>query len=184
MTMTMTLVTLIGMFMGIALVAVGGGNSVLPELHRQSVEHHGWLTGTQFLDVFAITRATPGPSMLICTVIGYKAGLPHGVAFAILCSVVATVSFFLPPFVLTHMVSRLYERFLHQKWHAAIQHGFEAVTIGMLFATSYILTRSADHSAVGWMLTGSSALLVAFTKVNPLVILAVGAVLGGFGLVG
>lgn len=179
-----TILILAGMFLTLSLLAVGGGNSILPALQRESVETHPWMTGSQFLDVFAITRATPGPSMLICSVVGYKAGLEYGVWFAILCSLVATACFFLPSFILTHSVSRLYERFLHTRWHEPIQQGFEAVTLGLLFAASFILAKSADHNAIGWVMTASSALLVAFTKVNPLLIMVVAGVLGGFGLVG
>lgn len=178
-----TIFTLAVLFLTLSLLAVGGGNSVLPELHQQSVKTNHWMTDSQFLDVFAITRATPGPSMLICSVVGYKAGLNYGVGFAIACSAVATFCFFLPSFILTHGVSRLYERFLKTRWHDPIQHGFEAVTLGLLFAASFILAESANHDAIGWIMTGTSALLVAFTKVNPILIMAVAGVLGYFGLV-
>src|SRR5687768_5338534 len=127
-----TILILAGMFLTLSLLAVGGGNSVLPELQRSSVHTHPWMSAEQFLDVFAITRATPGPSMLICSVVGYKAGLQYGVGFAVVCSLVATTCFFLPSFILTHSVSRLYERFLKTRWHEPIQQGFEAVTLGLL----------------------------------------------------
>lgn len=182
--MITTLLILAGMFLSLSLIAVGGGNSVLPELHRQSVSEYKWMDGSQFVDVFAITRATPGPSMLICSVIGYKAGLPYGTGFAVLAAVVATFCFFLPSFVLTHTVSRLYERFLHAKWHEPIQQGFEAVTLGLLFAASFILAKSADPKPIEWVMTFTSALLVTFTKVNPLLIMGVAGVLGWLGVLG
>ncbi len=122
--------------------------------------------------------------MLICTVIGYKAGLPYGVGFAIVCGFVATLSFLILPFVLTHTVSRLYGRFVQTKWHGPIQHGFAAIILGLLFASSAILARGADHTIRGWGLTGVSTLMVAFTKINPLAIMAVAGVMGWLGWVG
>src|SRR4029077_8115016 len=43
------------LFSSLSLLSIGGGNSVLPEMHRQSVGEYHWLTDNQFADVFAIS---------------------------------------------------------------------------------------------------------------------------------
>jgi chromate transporter len=55
-----------------SLLAIGGGNSVVPEIELQSVAYR-WLTEAQFADLFAIAQAAPGPSILIVTLVGYSA---------------------------------------------------------------------------------------------------------------
>jgi len=69
------------LFSSLSLVAVGGANVVVPEMHRQAVDIGHWMTDTEFASLYAIVRAAPGPNMLISTLIGWKAaglaGAPH-----------------------------------------------------------------------------------------------------------
>ena len=44
------LVTLAAFFAVTSLFAVGGGNSVIPEMHRYAVDIQHWLTDRQFAD--------------------------------------------------------------------------------------------------------------------------------------
>jgi chromate transporter len=73
-----TLLRILLLFSSLSLLSIGGGNTVLPEMHTKSVVDYHWLTDSQFADVFAISQAAPGPSILIVTLIGYKAGLSAG----------------------------------------------------------------------------------------------------------
>ena len=43
----------------------------VPEMHRLAVDVHGWMTDRQFADLFAIAQVTPGPNVIIVTLIGY-----------------------------------------------------------------------------------------------------------------
>src|SRR5260221_14738732 len=49
----------------LSLIAVGGAITVLPEMHRGVVEVHGWMSGAQFADLFALAQAAPGPNILV-----------------------------------------------------------------------------------------------------------------------
>ena len=71
-----TLLTLAGYFALMSLFAIGGANSAVPEMHRVAVEIEGWMTDRQFADMFALAQVTPGPNVIIVTLIGYHvAGL-------------------------------------------------------------------------------------------------------------
>ena len=63
-----TLLLLVAQFAGLSLVAVGGINAVLPEMHRQTVELAHLLTDRQFAELFAIAQAAPGPHMAMVAV--------------------------------------------------------------------------------------------------------------------
>ena len=74
---TNPLLALASTFALMSLFAVGGANSAIPEMHRVAVEVQHWLTDKQFADVYAISQLSPGPNVLIVTLIGYSvAGVP------------------------------------------------------------------------------------------------------------
>ena len=50
------------------------GLGVVPELERQVVRH-AWVTPQEFIDGYALSQLTPGPSMLVAVFVGYRA---HG----------------------------------------------------------------------------------------------------------
>jgi chromate transporter len=76
-----------------SLFAVGGANAAIPEMHRVAVDVQHWMTDKQFADVFAISQMSPGPNVLIVTLIGYTVA---GVAGAL----VATLPMCVPTAVL------------------------------------------------------------------------------------
>src|SRR5262249_32579435 len=70
------LFSLFGYFALLSLFAVGGANAAIPEMHRIAVEVMQWMTDRQFADSFAIAQVSPGPNIIIVTLIGYHvAGL-------------------------------------------------------------------------------------------------------------
>lgn len=81
------LLSLFGYFALLSLFAVGGANAAIPEMHRIAVEVMQWMTERQFADSFAIAQISPGPNIIIVTLIGYHvAGLAGAaVATAAMC---------------------------------------------------------------------------------------------------
>ena len=171
-----TTLSLAGIFAMLGLLAVGGGNGIFPEMHRQTVELHHWLTATQFTDLFAIARASPGPNILIVTLIGWHVG-------GLLGAFVATAALCGPSGLLAYGVARIWHQFRETRWRRAVQVGLAPVTVGLIFASSYVLSRAADHSVAAYAITGITALIALTTKLNPLwIFLAVG-IAGAAGLV-
>ena len=63
-------------FMLLSLISVGGMPSVLPELQRYVVDVKSWVTPEEFIQIFAVGQAAPGPNILIASLVGWKvAGL-------------------------------------------------------------------------------------------------------------
>jgi chromate transporter len=65
------LTTIAVQFAIMSFLALGGANAVAPEIHRLTVEVHGWIDDRQFADMFAISQAAPGPNVMIVTLIGF-----------------------------------------------------------------------------------------------------------------
>jgi chromate transporter len=171
-----TLGTLVRHFALLSLLAFGGANSVVPEMHRLAVDVHGWMSSPEFADLFAIAQAAPGPNMMIVTLVGLRAaGVPG--------AIVATAAMCLPSCLLTFAASRAMDRFAHSPWRAALQAGLAPVTVGLVLGTGWVLTRAADHSVAAYALTAGGAAWMLWARWNPMWLLALGAVLGLAGLV-
>ncbi|MFI4976403.1 MAG: chromate transporter [Caulobacterales bacterium] len=169
--------TLAAQFAILSLVAFGGANAVIPEIHRQSVDLHHWMTDRDFAALFAIAQAAPGPNFLISTLVGWKAGGVPG-------ALVATAAMCVPSCLLTFWVIKAWDRYRETPWRAAVGSGMAPVTVGFVFASAFVLVRAADH---GWRLalvTAASAGVAYFTKLNPLWCLAAAAALGVSGVLG
>lgn len=165
------LVTLAGYFAMLSLFAVGGANAAIPEMHRIAVEVMGWMTDKQFADSFAIAQMSPGPNVIIVTLIGYHvAGLAGaGVATAAMCG---------PTCVLAFFVSRVWDRFKDAPWRIAIQGGLVPVSLGLIGASAFVLASVADRNVYAVAITAVTALVGFATRLNPLWIFAAGGVLG------
>jgi len=170
------LIVLASHFALLSLFAIGGANAAIPEMYRIAVQVEGWLTDQQFSDLFAIAQVTPGPNVIITTLIGYQVA---GIAGA----VVATIAMVGPTCVATYFITRVWDRFRDAPLRAAIQAGLVPVSIGLLGASAWILARANDTS---WIAAGITVVTVAigyFTRINPLWIFAIAAITGAVGLI-
>jgi chromate transporter len=164
-------------FATMSLFAVGGANSAIPEMHRVAVEVRHWLTDRQFADVYAISQLSPGPNVLIVTLIGYSVA---GIAGAL----VATLAMCLPTAILALFVSRFLARSSEARWPAILQAALVPLSIGLMGASGFILARSSDRTLVAALVTVAAAVLAAMTRLNPFWMLFAGGFLGFAGLIG
>jgi chromate transporter len=160
-----------------SLFAVGGANAAVPELHRIAVDVQHWMTDKQFADVFAIAQLSPGPNVLIVTLIGYTVA---GVAGAL----VATLAMCVPTAVLAYCVSHFLKRQSHSRWPGIIQAALVPLSIGLMGASGLILTLTSDRTWAAGLVTAIAAVLAFATRINPLWLLLAGGILGFAGLVG
>lgn len=164
-------------FAALSLLAFGGTNTVIPEIHRQLVDATHCLSDTQFADLFAIAQAAPGPNTLIVTLIGWRVAGITGAA-------VATVAMCAPAALLTYAVSKVWNRFRDTRWRSIIQRGLMPITVGMVAASAFILTRATAHNSSEFLAMAATALLTYTTKINPLWALGIAALLGLTGVFG
>jgi chromate transporter len=169
--------TLISTFGLMSLFAVGGANAAIPEMHRIAVDVQHWLTDKQFADVYAISQLSPGPNVLIVTLIGYAVA---GVAGAL----AATLAMCVPTAVLAYWVSRLLTRSSHSRWPAIIQAALVPLSIGLMGASGLVLALTSDRTWMAGLVTAAVAGLAFATRLNPLWLLLAGGLLGFAGLIG
>jgi chromate transporter len=171
-----TLATVAAVFASLSLVSVGGGNTVLPEIHRTAVQREQWMTDQQFADIYAISEAAPGPSSMISSLVGYKAaGLPG--------AVVAIVAILGPSSLLMYVACLTWQRFRTAKWRIAFEKGLAPISLGLLFSSGLTVVRSSDHTLVAYAISAVTLVLLVRSKVSPLLVMAAAGVLGAFGWV-
>lgn len=166
---------LLRQFTLLSLVAIGGAQSVMPEMHRIAVDMQHWMTDRQFAELFALANAAPGPNVLMVCLIGFQAA---GVAGA----VVATLAMCGPSSLLTFFVVRRWEKSGNARIKKIIQRGLAPVTIGLIAASAFLLTRAAIGDGLSVMLAVATFALMAWTKFSPLWLFAVAAGLGLLGV--
>jgi chromate transporter len=170
------LIELVLVFAPLSLVAIGGGNTVLPDIHRQAVLIHGWMTEMQFANAFVLAQAVPGPNILVVSLIGWNvAGLAGAlVALGAMCG---------PSSVLALLVARVLRSTRMARLRYLIQRGFSPLTIGLMLSGGIVLARSADGTPAALGLTLVTIVILLRTPVHPLLLMAAGAALGLAGLV-
>jgi chromate transporter len=159
-----------------SLLALGGANAVVPEMHRQAVELRSWMGEREFTDMFAISQAAPGPNVMLVTLIGYHVA---GVAGAL----VTTIAMCGPTAVLAHFFGRVWDRFKDARWRRAVQTGVVPISVGLVAAGAIVLTRASDHSIAAAAITVATAVAAYFSRWNPLWLIAIAGLAGLTGFV-
>lgn len=157
-------------FFRIGLLAFGGSTGILPELERQVVQEHGWLTRQEFADSFALGQLTPGPALVMVMLPGYRLAGVTG-------AVVALVAIFLPSAIMTALVTARWEALRGWRWLPMLQQGLGAVALGLILAGAYTIVRVAVTDLVTAFVAVASFVALWRWRVHPaLVILAGGVV--------
>jgi chromate transporter len=160
-------------FAPLSLLSFGGSNAVVADIEHQTVAVHHWMTGREFADFFALTRAAPGPGSMLTAIIGWKvAGLAGALA--------ATLCFYVPAAILVYVMAKLWGRWRGRRWHGAIERGLAPVAAGLLLSAGIAVLRA---SAGGWPIWAAAfaatGLLLRWPKLPTTALIAGGGALFG-----
>jgi chromate transporter len=164
----------LGLYFGLlSLISVGGMPSVIPEMQRYVVEVRQWVSAGDFIQMFAIGQAAPGPNVLIAGLIGWKvAGVPGAfVALGAICGPAALVAFW---------VAGVWERMKDSPWRAVAQRAMAPMVVGLILSGGFVLATPGNVPDWRlWLIAAASAAAMLATKLNPLWLLGAGGILGG-----
>ena len=158
-------------FASLSLVAIGGINAIVPEIHRLVVDVEGWMTSVEFSELFALAQLAPGPNAMVVALVGWKVA-------GVVGAVVATIAACGPSSVACYIAWHWADRLRQSRVRAVIQRALAPLAIGLILASGYTLSRGADHSPGAFALTVLAAAALAFTRANPVWILLVAAAAG------
>jgi chromate transporter len=164
------LLTLFLVFAPFSLTAFGGGVSVLSAIQYQVVDVYHWLTGDEFLALFAISRAAPGPGSMLATLIGWEVAGLSGAA-------VATLAMFVPSSLLCVLVAAMWHRFRAKAFMAKLERAVAPIGAGLMAAG---IVSIGELVSVGPALilisVAASILCMAIPSIHPLIVIGLGAV--------
>jgi chromate transporter len=155
-------------FAPLSLFSIGGGASLVAEMEQQAVNLHGWTTPREFADLFAISRAAPGPGTMLAALIGWKvAGIPG--AFA------ASLALYLPSSLLVYGAARLWGRWRGSPWHGAVERGLAPIAAGLVLAGGLAVLRVAPGGVAVWAAAiAATVLMLRWPRLHPLAFFAAG----------
>lgn len=170
-------------FVQVGLFCVGGGYASMPLIQAQVIDVHGWLSMSEFIDIFTISQMTPGP-------IGINAATFVGMKVAgFLGAIVVTLGFVTPSFILGIILAKLFFKYGNIGVIKGILNGLRPAVVALicsagmsfiflaLFNTEKMPINVADIDYLGLFV-----LIVAFIavrkKVGIIKILAGSGVLG------
>lgn len=171
------------LFSLLSLSAFGGSNTVLPSMHMDAVFRYHWMSNQEFVDLFSLSKAAPGPSTLIVELIAMKAtGFSSGTHFdllsAVIGSLIAILAIFVPSSCLLLFVSRFWEKIQGLPWQYTIQQALLPMITGLILASTWIVTKTAISGWVTGIMGAISLVIILRTKINPILIMLVAAILG------
>lgn len=163
------LFALLAVFVPFSLVSIGGGTSIIAGIQHQAVDVHHWVTAREFVDFFAISRAAPGPGMMLATLIGWHVWGWMGAA-------IATLALFMPSSLLCFGVVRVWNRHRGKRWHSALEEGLSPIGTGLILAGIVSILQIGQGGVLSWVTAIGTACTLAWRpKIYPLLVLAAGA---------
>src|SRR5258708_26300933 len=123
-------------------VSFGGGFVMVPLIEAEVVRTNHWLTHQECADATALGQLTPGPVLITATFIGYRVAGTIG-------ALIATISVFLPAFLMTLAAGSSLRRFRANRQVQAFLRGVTPAVVGLLVAAAWGLGHAGIHSWIG-----------------------------------
>jgi chromate transporter len=157
-------------FLRMGAVTFGGGFVMIPLIEAEVVNSHHWLTHQEFADATALGQITPGPVLITATFIGYRVAGTLG-------ALIATISIFLPAFLMTIAAGASLRRFRTNEMVQSFLRGVTPAVVGLLVAASLSIGRAGINSWVGVSMTAIALFLLIRFRPNAFwIILGAGVV--------
>jgi chromate transporter len=165
------LIGLILVFAPLSLFSFGGGQAIIADMQVQVV-NQGWMTAQQFADIFALSRAAPGPSTLIAALIGWQVA---GFAGAL----VGTLAIYVPSSIVMYGAVKWWQSRGDSPWRNALQRGLAPIAMGLVFAGALSVLQAAQVSMLQLATTFVALGCLIFTKIGPYPLMIVAALIFG-----
>lgn len=115
----------------IDLFAFGGGFASVPIMFNEVVNLHSWMDSRTFLNGIALGQITPGPIVITATFIGY-------VLYGLLGGIIATISVFLPSFLILVGVTPYFDKLRSYPYFGKAIIGVLSSFVGLLLSVTLL----------------------------------------------
>ena len=160
-------------FAKIGSFTLGGGYAMVPVMQKEIVDKKGWLANDEFMDILAVSQATPGLfAMNMASHIGYKLkGTPGGIVGALAVA--------LPSIIAILLIAMFFHTFKDNPYVEKVFKGIRPAVVALIASPCFTMARTAKINRHNFWIPIAAALLICAFGVSPIwVILAAG--IGGF----
>ena len=160
-------------FMKIGGFTLGGGAAMIPLMEQQVVTRHQWLSHSEFMDIMAVSLATPGVfAVNMASHIGYKVG-------GIRSGIIASLGVVFPSLIIILLIAIIFSRFRDNRWVEAAFMGIRPAVVALLAVPVFKMGKTARVTWSNvWIPIVSTALIV--YGVTPALIILVAGIAGFF----
>lgn len=159
-------------FLKIGAFTFGGGYAMIAMVQADVVTRKRWITEKQYIDIIAISQATPGVIAInLATYVGYVVGGFWG-------SLLATIAVSLPSFFIIMIISCFLDAFLALEWVGYAFNGIRAGILVLIFDAVLRLRKSMPVNVFTLIVFAAAFLLATFTGISVIYLILAGALLG------
>lgn len=158
-------------FFKIGLFTIGGGYAMIPLLQREVVEHKGWLTDQDFLDLMAIAQSAPGVFVVNMAIfVGYRVRGKRG-------SVACAIGAAMPSIIIILAIALFMGNYRDNEIVENVFKGIRPAVIALILTPSIRLASKAGLNKWNWWVPVATALIIWWFGVSPVWII-LGAIVG------
>jgi chromate transporter len=156
----------------IDLFAFGGGFASVPLMFHEIVEVRSWMDGQTFLNGIALGQITPGPIVITATFVGYM-------LYGLIGAAVATVSVFLPSFLIVIGVTPYFDKLRSSAYFYGVINAVLCSFVGLLLTVTFRFASNIPWNIPRILLT-AAAFVALLSKIEIIWIVLVGTVISVF----
>ena len=159
-------------FIKIGGFTIGGGMAMVPIMESEIVTKNKWLTKEEFLDILAVSQATPGIFAVdMASHIGYKVSGLKG-------AIISALGNILPSFVIILLIAVFFSAFKDNVWVEAIFKGIRPAVVALIAMPVFSMAKSAKLKMSNMWIPVVSTILIWALGLSPVWIIF-GAGFGG-----
>lgn len=159
-------------FMKIGGLTIGGGPVMVPMMQRVIVEEKKWLSKDEFLDIYAVSQATPGIFAVdMASHIGYKLG-------GVRSGIWASLGMVAPSLVCILAIAMVFGQFRDNHYVEAAFKVIRPGVVALLCIPVFTMARNAKLTWTNAWIPVASALLIWLMGVSPVFIILIAGLAG------
>ena len=159
-------------FMKIGGFTLGGGPAMVPMMEQEIVNHYKWLTKEEFLDILAVSQATPGIFAVdMASHIGYKLG-------GIRSGIIAALGVIVPSLVIILLIAVIFSRFRDNYWVNCAFMGIRPAVVALLAVPVFSMAKSARITWTNCWIPILSTILIWLCGISPAIIILIAGLSG------
>jgi len=159
-------------FFRMGAVTFGGGYAMLPILRREVVQSSGWISEEEVMDYYALSQGLPGLiGANVAAFIGHRRKGPAG-------AVAAALGLISPSILIITVIALFLAGFQDNLYVRRALSAVSVCVVALILDAVLAMWKKGVKDAIGLVICLAVLLLSLFTKVSPVLLIVVCAVIG------